>query len=309
MELIQEADRSKWMAHSNHSIKCFTKGDIDRMTNNYRTSLGSGAFGEVYEGVLDDGNTVAVKRFIHNVKENFAKELIVHREINHKNVVGLIGCCEEENALMLVTEYVANGNLSDFLHNNNGHIPFDVRLRIAIECAEALAYMHSHMYTQVIHGDIKPGNILLDRNFHAKLSDFGISRLANADKTLHTKNVIGSIGYMDPLFALDGRLTVKYDVYSFGVVLLELITRKKATTVVDNVNIVYAFTNSLASGVRGVRGMFDAGIANKNNMKIFESVSKLAGECLKMERSKRPEMIDVVERLRVVLRKASHQDK
>jgi serine/threonine protein kinase len=309
MELIQEADRSKWMAHSNHSIKCFTKGDIDRMTNNYRTSLGSGAFGEVYEGVLDDGNTVAVKRFIHNVKENFAKELIVHREINHKNVVGLIGCCEEENALMLVTEYVANGNLSDFLHNNNGHIPFDVRLRIAIECAEALAYMHSHMYTQVIHGDIKPGNILLDRNFHAKLSDFGISRLANADKTLHTKNVIGSIGYMDPLFALDGRLTVKYDVYSFGVVLLELITRKKATTVVDNVNIVYAFTNSLASGVRGVRGMFDAGIANKNNMKIFESDSKLAGECLKMERSKCPEMIDVVERLRVVLRKASHQDK
>jgi hypothetical protein len=102
---------------------------------------------------------------------------------------------------------------------------------------------------------------------------------------------------------------VKYDVYSFGVVLLELITRKKATTVVDNVNIVYAFTNSLASGVRGVRGMFDAGIANKNNMKIFESDSKLAGECLKMERSKCPEMIDVVERLRVVLRKASHQDK
>jgi len=209
---------------------------------------------------------------------------------------------------MLVTEYVANGNLSDFLHDDNLPIPLDVRLRIAIECAEALAYMHSHMYTQVIHGDVKPGNILLDSNFHAKLSDFGISRLANTDKTLYTKNVIGSIGYMDPLFASDGRLTVKYDVYSFGVVLLELISRKKATTVVHNVNIVYAFTSALARGSGGVRWMFDAEIASKDNMKVVEGVAKIAGECLTMEREKRPEMIDVVERLRVLRQKASRQD-
>ena len=194
------------------------------------------------------------------------------------------------------------------MHDDNLLIPLDVRLRIAIECAEALAYMHSHMYTQVIHGDVKPGNILLDSNFHAKLSDFGISRLANTDKTLHTENVIGSIGYMDPLFALDGRLTVKYDVYSFGVVLLELIARKKATTVVDNVNIVYAFTSALARGSGGVRWMFDAEIASKDNMKVVEGVAKIAGECLAMEREKRPEMIDVVERLRVLRQKASRQD-
>jgi serine/threonine protein kinase len=168
--------------------------------------------------------------------------------------------------------------------------------------------MHSHMYTQVIHGDVKPGNILLDSNFHARLSDFGISRLANTDKTLHTKNVIGSIGYMDPLFALDGRLTVTYDVYSFGVVLLELIARKKATTVVDNVNIVYAFTSALARGSGGVRGLFDAEIASKDNMKVVEGIAKIAGECLTMEREKRPEMIDVVERLRVLRQKASRQD-
>ncbi|CAN6294885.1 unnamed protein product [Urochloa humidicola] len=307
MEHIQEGDRSKWTAHSNHTIKCFTKGDIDRMTNSYRTRLGSGAFGEVYEGVLEDGSKVAVKMFIHNVKENFAKELIVHREINHKNVVRLIGCCEEENALMLVTEYIANGNLSDFLHNDNCPIPLDVRLRIAIECAEVLAYMHSHMYTQVIHGDIKPGNILLDSNFHAKLSDFGISRLANTDNTLHTNNVIGSVGYMDPLFAWDGLITVKYDVYSFGVVLLELITRKKATLLIGNVNIVYAFTSALARGIRGARGMFDAEIASNDNIKIVEGIAKVASECLTMERERRPEMTDVVERLRV-LQKASHQD-
>jgi serine/threonine protein kinase len=275
------------------------------MTNNYRTSLGRGAFGEVYEGVLEDGSMVAVKRLIGSVKEKFAKELIIHREINHKNVVRLIGYCVEENALVLVMEYIANGNLNDVLHDDNRPILLDIRLRIAIECAEALAYMHSHMYTQVIHGDIKPGNILLDSNFHAKLSDFGISRVANTDKTLYTENVIGSIGYMDPLFSLDGRLTVKYDVYSFGAVLVELITRKKA--VVENVNNVYAFSNALTRGVRGVRDMLDVDIASKNNLKVLEGVAKLAGECLRMERDKRPEMIDVAERLRV-LWKSSYQD-
>ncbi|CAN6325055.1 unnamed protein product [Urochloa humidicola] len=307
MELIQGGDTWKWTVHSNRNITCFTKGEVEIITNNFTTILGRGGFGEVCEGVLEDQRKVAVKRFIHNVKENFAKELAVHCEINHRNVVRLIGYCVEENALMMITEYIANGNLSDALHHDNSPIPLDVRLRIAIECAEALAYMHSHMYTHVIHGDIKPANILLDENFHAKLSDFGISRLINTDNTLYTANVIGSIGYMDPLFARDGLLTSKSDVYSFGVVLLELIARKKAITVVGNVNIVAAFTNALARGIKGARELFDAEITSKDSMKIVEGVAKIAGECLIMEREKRPEMIDVVERLRV-LRKALHQD-
>ncbi|XP_062197268.1 probable serine/threonine-protein kinase PBL10, partial [Phragmites australis] len=251
-------------------------------------------------GVLEDRSLVAVKRFIHDVKENFAKELTVHCEINHKNVVRLIGYCLEENALMMVTEYIPNGNLSDVLHHDNSHIPLDLRLRIATQCAEALGYMHSSMYTKVIHGDIKPDNILLDGSFNAKISDFGISRLVNTDTTVYTKNVKGSIGYMDPLFARDGRLTVKSDVYSFGVVLLELITRRKATTKDGKAIISDLCTDALSRGIRGLKEMFDAKIACQNNMKIIEGVAKLAFECLRMERDKRPDMIDVAMRLRTL---------
>uniref|UniRef100_A0A8R7US19 Protein kinase domain-containing protein n=1 Tax=Triticum urartu TaxID=4572 RepID=A0A8R7US19_TRIUA len=289
-ELIQRDDRSKWIAHSNHNVQCFTEDEIIRFTNNYETMLGRGAFGPVYQGVLEDKSLVAVKRFIDNVKDNFAKELTVHREINHKNVVRLLGYCLDENALMMVTEYIPKGNLGDLLHGNSIPVPLDTRVRIALECAEALGYMHSQMYTQVIHGDIKPSNILLDDGLRAKISDFGISRLVNTENTLYTLNVMGGIGYMDPLFALNGRLTVKSDVDSFGVVLLELVTRRKARNYDGEIGLVENFTKVLAKGARRVREMFDAEIAIPSNMKTIEQIAQLAAKCLRLEHDKRPEM-------------------
>ncbi|KAK1621161.1 hypothetical protein QYE76_026678 [Lolium multiflorum] len=296
--------------HNNHKLRSFTEKEIEHITDSYSTPLGNGSFGDVYKGTLDGQRPVAVKRYKNGAnKEEFAKEVIVHSQINHKNVVRLLGFCTEENALMIVMEFICNGNLYNILHcsNASGPAPFplDKRLDIAIQSAEALSCMHS-MYSPVLHGDIKPANILLDENYLPKISDFGIARLLSTDEAQHTKNVIGCIGYVDPLFCQSGILTPKSDVYSFGVVLMEMITRKKAAG--GNTNLTQCFTEALGRGKK-LRQLFDVEIANdKKNMRLLEDIAKLAAKCLRMDNKMRPEMVEVADRLRMI-RKALPQRK
>jgi len=221
-----------WTVDSNHNIRTFTEDEIKTITSNYSTLIGNGGFGEVYKGILgDDYELVAVKRYIRKeLREEFMEEVGIHRQMSHKNVVKLIGYCIGESTLTLVTEYISKGNLDDILHNSSISIPLEIRLGIAIGCAEALSYMHSmHLSSDslVYHGDIKPANILLDENLTAKVSDFGLARLLLGGITRYTSNVKGSIDYMDPIHLREGRLTPKSDVYSFGAVLLEIIARKR----------------------------------------------------------------------------------
>lgn len=294
---------------NNYNLRSFTQKEIENITSGYCIVLGEGGFGKVYKGKLDGLRPVAVKRYKNGTKkEEFAKEVIVHSQINHKNVVKLLGCCMEENALMIVMEFVCNGNLYNILHcsNANGPVtfPLDKRLDIAIESAEVLSCMHS-MYSPVLHGDIKPANILLDENLRPKISDFGIARLLAAEEIEHTRSVIGCIGYVDPLFCQSGILTPKSDVYSFGVVLLEIITRKKAVD--GDIILAESFAEALRKGK--VRQMFDEELTNdRKDLKFLDDIAKLAAQCLKMEGKMRPEMVEVADRLRTV-RKASHQRK
>ncbi|XP_062228998.1 uncharacterized protein LOC133926705 isoform X2 [Phragmites australis] len=286
---------------NNYGLRYFTENEIQHITNGYSTMLGKGAFGQVYKGTLDDHSSVAVKRYIHGTrKEDFAKEVIVHSQINHKNVVRLLGCCTEENALMIVMEFISNGNLYSILHCSSaiGHVPFplDKRLDIAIEVAEVLWCMHS-MYSPVLHGDIKPENILLDENLTPKISDFGIARLLCANGAQHTINIIGSIGYLDPAYCESGILTPKSDVYSFGVVLLEIITRKKAVD--GTIILTQCFNGALEKG-EDVLHMFDAEINDAKNMKFLRDIGKLAAECLRRDAKMRPEMIEVAISLRMI---------
>lgn len=297
-DFIQGDDRAKWIADSNHNITKFTEDEIKRITDNYSTVIGKGGFGQVYKGVLDDNRVVAVKRYIfEDSMEDLAKEVIAHSQVNHKNVVRLVGySIEQNNALMVVTEYVSKGSLHDILHQSDTPISLDTRLCIAIQCAEALGYMHSSMYTPIVHGDIKPSNILLDDNLDAKISDFGISRFLYGGKTRHTKNVKGSIDYMDPILFRDGTQSSKNDVYSFGAVLLELITRKRIKEE-GKVSLITSFTEHDSEGKR-MKDLFDANIASVSNMKIINQIGKLATKCLAMDMKKRPKMNIVAEHLR-----------
>ncbi|CAL4992598.1 unnamed protein product [Urochloa decumbens] len=299
------------MGSTSPNVKIFTEDEIQTITSNYSTLIGRGGFGEVYRGVLDaDYDLVAVKRYIRlDLREEFMEEVTIHRGAGtqfglHEApplVVKLIGYCIGESTLMLVTEYISNGNLDDILHKSDMSIPLDIKLGIAIGCAEALSYMHSmHLPSDdnlIYHGDIKPANILLDDNLTTKVSDFGLSRLLFSGDTQFTTSLKGSMGYMDPIYFHEGRLTPKSDVYSFGIVLFELITRKRVKH--GENNLIRTFNKACAKG-KGLKELFDAAIADEKNMKILKEIRKLATECVTLDIRARPEMNDVAKRLRVL---------
>lgn len=285
------------------NIRCFTEKQIQSITDNYNTVLGKGGFSLVYKGILDDGRPVAVKRYIFtSAKKEFTREVIIQSQFSHRNIVRLLGCCVEADAPMLVTEFVPNGNLSDLLHGLNTHrvrLSLDTRLQIASDVAEALVYMHTSQSHAILHGDIKPENIFIDNNYMPKLSDFGISRLLSMSSDEYTGYVIGSMGYVDPVFCQTGRLTTKSDVYSFGVVLLELVTRKKAID--DNKNFL-AKTFDRVNKRFSRQEILDGEIATAENMAILDGIVNLALDCVKFELEERPEMRDVSECLRKLQR-------
>ncbi|TVU05025.1 hypothetical protein EJB05_48173, partial [Eragrostis curvula] len=179
----------------------------------------------------------------------------------------------------------------------------DMRLAIAAESAEGLAYMHCKTNTNIQHGDVKPANILLDDNFVPKISDFGISKLLSRGTTEHADNVIGDNNYMDPVYRQTGLLTNKSDVYSFGLVLFELITGKKATYGGDS-NFVKTYLDTYISGIRESQGKELFGEVNgaENDIEVVNDIVLIAKECLNNDVDQRPEMNDVAERLQNIRR-------
>ncbi|KAE8735098.1 gibberellin 20 oxidase 2 [Hibiscus syriacus] len=260
-------------------IKVFAAEELEKATNSYHDSriLGQGGQGTVYKGTLPDG-----------------------RLINHRNVVNLLGCCLETPVPLLVYEYVTNGTLFDHLHNvaDESFIPWEARLRIAIETAEALSYLHSSASIPIIHRDIKLANILLDDNFTAKVSDFGASRLITSDQAQITTMVQGTFGYLDPEYMHTGQLTEKSDVYSFGVVLIELLTGQKAVCFKrsEEPKVLPVQFVSLMKEDRLLE-ILDPKVLNYGNVRHLKEVALLARRCLRMKGEERPSMKEVAHEL------------
>lgn len=286
-----------------NNIKLLKKEELKPIIQHVSNVIGKGGFGEVYKGILDN-QVVAIKKSINVDKtqeKQFANEIIIQSRVIHKNITRLIGCCLEVDVPMLVYEFVPCGSLHDILHGNNKvSLSLDKRLNIAAGAAEGLAYMHSKTSTTILHGDIKPSNILLDDNFNPKISDFGISRLIAIEKT-HTNFVVGDMCYMDPIYLQSGMLTKQSDVYSFGLMLLELLTRQKQKDDFGgHGRLAKAFLDAYTE--KGGIELFDSEILVENNIEVLHKLARLIVECLKLEVERRPEMTKVAEILETMRR-------
>ncbi|XP_059666781.1 wall-associated receptor kinase-like 6 [Cornus florida] len=280
-------------------IKLFLADELEKATDNFDQSrvLGKGGHGTVYKGMLSDGSIVAIKKSnIIDEKQvgQFINEVIILSYINHRNIVKLLGCCLEREVPLLVYEYVSNGTLSHHLHEEDHAMTmsWNTRLRIAREVAGALAYLHSYASTSIIHRDIKSSNILLDENYRAIVSDFGLSRSLSLTKTHLTTLVGGTFGYLDPEYFRSGQLTDKSDVYAFGVVVAELLTGKKAVSSdISNAGLVFHFRSSMEEN--RLFEILEAQIVNDGQQEEIVAVAKLAKRCIETNGSRRPSMKEV----------------
>ncbi|GLJ35613.1 hypothetical protein SUGI_0715870 [Cryptomeria japonica] len=216
-------------------LKPFSYHELDAATEGFKVEIGRGAFGTVYKGTLADGRAIAVKK-LHDLfkKQNpeegekeFRTEMGIIAASHHKNLVQLYGFCDEGSHKILVYEYMSNGSLDDRLFKGTKGLDWELRVQILLGTARGLLYLHEECRTHIIHCDIKPQNILLDENYCAKISDFGISKLLGVQQTRTFTLARGTLGYMAPEWQKTMAVCVKVDVYSFGVLLLEVICSRK----------------------------------------------------------------------------------
>jgi serine/threonine protein kinase len=292
----------------------FTEVEIEQATNKFDKSqiLGHGGHGTVYKGIMRDNIPAAIKRCAlidDRNKKEFGKEMLILSQINHKNIVKLLGCCLEVEVPMLVYEFIPNGTLFDLIHGKNRtlHIPFSSLLRIVNEAADGLAFLHSYANPPILHGDVKSSNILLDENYMAKVSDFGASILAPTDEAQFVTMVQGTCGYLDPEYMQTCRLTDKSDVYSFGVVLLEVLTGQMPFKLESN-ELQRSLSSNflLAMKENNLDSMLDSQIKENENIELLRGLAELAKHCLDMCGDNRPSMKEVSDELSRLRKLSKH---
>ncbi|KAL5735993.1 hypothetical protein ACOSQ2_030781 [Xanthoceras sorbifolium] len=290
----------------NISSKIFSFRELCIATSNFNPEnmLGEGGFGRVYRGNLESTNqVVAVKQLDRNGfqgNREFLVEVLMLSLLSHPHLVNLVGYCADGDQRILVYEHMANGSLEDHLLDtapDRKPLDWNTRMKIAGGAAKGLEYLHEAANPPVIYRDFKASNILLDKDFNAKLSDFGLAKLGpTGGKTHVSTRVMGTYGYCAPEYALTGQLTTKSDVYSFGVVFLEIITGRR---VIDNSrkteeqNLV-TWATPLFKDRRKFTLMADPLLQGNYPLKALYQALAVAAMCLQEEAATRPLMSDVV---------------
>ncbi|VFQ94266.1 unnamed protein product [Cuscuta campestris] len=281
----------------------YTLKQMKAATNNFddANKLGEGGFGPVYKGQLGDGTLIAVKQLSSKSRQGnreFLNEIGMISCLQHPNLVKLYGCCIEGDQLLVVYEYMDNNSLANALFSNNGSgmiLDWATRFNICLGIARGLAFLHEESTLKIVHRDIKATNVLLDRNLSPKISDFGLARLNEGEKTHISTRIAGTVGYMAPEYALWGYLSYKADVYSFGVVLLEIVSGKSNNNYLPSNNCICLLDWACHLQLGGnLEELIDPKLCGRFNKSEAEVVVRVALACTSATASLRPMMSEVV---------------
>ncbi|KAM0879086.1 hypothetical protein ACQ4PT_034429 [Festuca glaucescens] len=294
--------------HQQLENRRFTYKELEVITDNFKIVLGQGGFGPVYDGFLQNGTHVAVKLLSLSSNQGireFLTEAQTLTKIHHKNLDSLVGYCKDGKYLALVYEHMSEGNLDDKLRGRGCNVVFLTwrqRLRIALESAQGLEYLHKACSPPFVHRDMKTSNILLNANLEAKVADFGLMKAFNHDDDTHvsTARMIGTPGYFAPEYAMTRQLTEKNDVYSFGIVLLEVITGHSAILqCTEPTHIVQWTRQHLAGG--DIKEVVDARMQSDYNINGLWKAVDVALKCTAQNPAERPTMTDVATQIQECL--------
>ncbi|XP_031102308.1 LEAF RUST 10 DISEASE-RESISTANCE LOCUS RECEPTOR-LIKE PROTEIN KINASE-like 2.1 [Ipomoea triloba] len=286
----------------------YSFSDIKKMTNSFKHKLGQGGYGEVYKGNLHNGIHVAVK-VLNSTKgngEEFINEVASISRTSHVNVVNLLGFCCHGTKRALVYEFMVNGSLEKYIHENSIHLGWDKLYEIALGIAKGLEYLHKGCNTRIVHFDIKPHNILLDQDFCPKISDFGLAKLCdNKESTISMFGARGTIGYIAPEVVSRnfGTVSHKSDVYSYGMMVLEMVGgRKNVNDKVSHSSEIYfphwAYQRLLLNEDLKLQGL-----RTEDEEVIAKKMILIGFWCIQTDPSHRPSMNKVIEMLVASLEK------
>ncbi|GLU04245.1 hypothetical protein SLE2022_214040 [Rubroshorea leprosula] len=284
----------------------YTLRELEEATNGFTDEnvIGEGGYGIVYSGVFEDNTKVAVKNLLNNrgqAEKEFKVEVEAIGRVRHKNLVRLLGYCAEGAHRMLVYEFVDNGNLEQWLHGDVGPcspLTWEIRMNIILGTAKGLTYLHEGLEPKVVHRDIKSSNILLDKQWNSKVSDFGLAKLLGSERSYVTTRVMGTFGYVAPEYASTGMLNERSDVYSFGILLMEIISGRNPVDYsrpAGEVNLVEWLKTMVTN--RNAEGVLDPRLPEKPSIRALKRALLVALRCVDPNAQKRPKMGHVIHML------------